>query len=63
MTQNTLSKRLTFHLEQGSTLEHFRKYHHEKLTRYILTDNTRIIARENKGHGLLIKEALHIQEK
>ena len=63
MTQNTLSKRLTFHLQQGSILEHFRNYHHEKLTRNILTNNTKIIDRENKRHGLLIKEALHIQEK
>ena len=43
MTQSTLSQRLTSHKQQGSILEHHRKFHKETVSRDILIKNTKII--------------------
>ena len=60
MTQNCLTKRLTQHLNHGSILEHFWKFHNTPLTKKILKENTLVIERANERHELAIKEALLI---
>ena len=62
MTQSTLSQILTFHQQQGSILEHHRKFHKESISRNTLIESTKIIDRANNRKKLLIKEALHIKE-
>ena len=63
MTQNTLSRRLTLHLQNGSIKQHFLQHHSKELTRKELVNNTKIIENAKNRKKLLIKEALLIQEK
>ena len=63
ITQNTLSRRLTLHLQNGSIKQHFIHHHNKIVTRKELVENTKIIERANNRRKLLIKEALLIQQK
>ena len=60
MTQTTLSRRLTYHGQEGGIYDHFKSLHNLKPTREQLTNNTCIIAKETDSHKLGIKEALYI---
>ena len=59
-TQNSLSKRLTQHLQQGSIRNHFIDHHNATLTREIIVNNTKIIEQAKDRYNLAIKEALLI---
>ena len=63
ITQNTLSRRLTLHLQNGSIKQHFIHHHNKIVIRKNLVENTKIIERTNNRRKLLIKEALLIQQK
>ena len=56
----TLSRRLTYHGQDGSIHKHFKNYHNSKPTREQLTENTVIIDKASDRYRLTIKEALHI---
>ena len=56
----TLSRRLTYHGQDGSIHKHFKNYHNSKPTREQLTENTVILDRASDRYRLTIKEALHI---
>ena len=60
LTQTKLSRRLTYHGQNGSILNHFQESHDCKPTRDQLTTNTSIVAKENDRYKLTIKEALVI---
>ena len=60
LTQTTLSRRLTYHAQDGGIKKHFLDCHNLKPTREQLTDNTIIIDRDSDRFKLGIKEALHI---
>ena len=60
LCQTTLSRRLTYHGQNGSIYNHFEKYHNSEPTREQLTENTVIIDRASDRYRLAIKEALHI---
>ena len=60
MTQTKLSRRLTYHGQNGSILKHFQEFHNCKPTREQLTTNTTIVTKENDRYKLAIKEALII---
>ena len=62
MTQTTLSRRLTYHVQSGSIYKHFKQEHEIKPNRDQLADNTSIIAKANNRYKLAIKEALFILE-
>ena len=59
-TTCTLSRRLSYHAQNGHILEHFRESHGRKLTRQCLVDNTKIRYIVNNTHDLRIFEALLI---
>ena len=59
-TQSTLSKRLTYHGQNGSIYSHFEDEHKSKVTREQLTENTNIISKSTDRLRLSIKEALLI---
>ena len=59
-TQNTLSRRLTQHLQQGSIRNHFSDYHNATITRETIVNNTKIIEHAKDRYHLAIKEALLI---
>ena len=63
ITQNSLSRRLTLHLQNGSIKQHYLQYHNKEITRKEIVDNTKIIKMESNRYRLLIKEALLIQQK
>ena len=60
LTQTTLSRRLTYHGQEGGIFSHFEKCHNSKPTREQLTGNTVVIGRAPDRNRLAIKEALHI---
>ena len=60
MTQTSVSRRLTMHLQSGSILQHFLNSHNRKPTRSELTENTSIIAKADNRYILAVKEALLI---
>ena len=60
LTQTKLSRRLTYHGQNGSILNHFQESHNCKPTREQLTANTVIVTRESDRYKLCIKEALVI---
>ena len=62
MTQTTLSRRLTYHIQSGSIYKHCKQEHNSKPSRDQLVDNTTIIAKANNRFKLAIKEALLILE-
>ena len=60
LTQTTLSRRLTYHAQDGGICRHFTSCHESKPTREQLTENTTIIARAADRFRLAVKEALYI---
>ena len=60
LCQTTLSRRLTYHGQDGGIHKHFKNCHNVKPTREQLTENTIIIDRASDRYRLAIKEALHI---
>ena len=60
-TTTSLSRRLTCHLQSGAPLQHMRDEHSRTLTRADLTENTKILARENNRRKLQITEAVLIR--
>ena len=60
LTQTKLSRRLTYHGQNGSILNHFKESHNCKPTRDQITSNTSIVVKENDRYKLAIKEALII---
>ena len=60
ITQNTLSRRLTLHLQNVAIKQHYLHHHNKIVTKRELVDNTKIIERANNRQLLLIKEALLI---
>ena len=61
LTQTKLSRRLTYHGQNGSILKHFQEAHNCKPTREQITENTSIITKESDRYRLTIKEALIIR--
>ena len=63
LTSTTLSRRLTMHLSDTSSIAHHLKKHSCPTTqlRKILTDNTTILEHQNNKQKLQILEALHIR--
>ena len=60
-TTCTLSRRLSYHVQNGHILEHFREKHGCKLTRQCIVDNTAIRYIEPNTHKLKILESLLIK--
>ena len=60
MTSTTLSKRLSFHLQNGAILRHTKNMHHIDLKRDMLNNNTKILFKENDFHRLTMTEAVLI---
>ena len=60
MTQTTLSRRLTMHLQTGSIKQHQLTNHETTLDRKSLVDNTSILTRASNKQELAIKEAILI---
>ena len=61
LTSTTLSRRLTMHLSDTSSIaQHFKKHSTTQL-RKILTDNITILEHQNNKQKLQILEALHIR--
>ena len=65
LTTTTLSRRLTYHLNEQSSIYKHLSQHKVKPSemRKILVDNTKIIDRNNKKKKLIILEALHIKKR
>ena len=63
LTSTTLSRRLTMHLSDTSSIAQYLKKHSCPTTqlRKILTDNTTILEHQNNKQKLQILEALHIR--
>ena len=63
LTSTTLSRRLTMHLSDKSSIAHHLKKHSCPITqlRKILTDNTTILEHQNNKQKLQILEAPHIR--
>ena len=61
LTTNTLSRRLTLHLSNGAPKLHTSHKHDMTLTRQMLENNTKILAKESDYNKLHILEALFIQ--
>ena len=61
-TTTSLSRRITMHLQQGGPLTHTIKHHGENLTRRLMTENTKILARAHDRRRLLALEAIFIRE-
>ena len=59
-TLNTVSKRLTYHLQQGSMKEHVRQSHGKELTRKDLKNNTRVVMKLSDKTRAQVYEALTI---
>ena len=60
MTQTTLSRRLTMHLQTGSIKQHHLTNHETTLDRKSLVENTSILTRASNKQELAIKEAILI---
>ena len=60
-TTTTLSRRLTYHKQNGELEKHMRETHHRKITRQELVDNTKILDFEQNRKRLRILEAAYIQ--
>jgi len=59
-TRNTLSKRLTYHLQDGAMKDHVMKYHNRTLTRQDLEDHISVVASLQDYQRLSIYKALMI---
>ena len=62
MTTMKLTRRLSYHLNNGAPKNHAQKTHKVKLERAHLNENTEIIATHNDNRRLEILEALYIKE-
>ena len=62
-TTNTLSKRLTFHKQNGEIQKHMKLQHGRDVTRSDLAENTRILSRESNRKRLKVLEAVFIQKR
>ena len=62
-TTCSLSRRLSYHLQQGSIKDHFEQTHGSKITRAQIVDNTSIRFIENDVFRLKILEALVIKNE
>ena len=62
-TTNTLSRRMTLHLQDGAPKKHTEKFHKQKLTRSMIVDNTSIIARCMDRRRLTVLEAVYIRDR
>ena len=60
-TSTTLTRRLTYHKQQGGPRHHTENEHDTQLTRDILVKNTKIIAYARDKRRLAIMEAVHIR--
>ena len=60
MTQTTLSRRLTMHLQTGSIKQHHLISHETNLDRQSLVNNTSILTKASNKQELAIKEAILI---
>ena len=60
-TTQTLSQRLTFHVQNGAIKSHWRKIHKTDLTRHDLNCNTIIMAKDNNKTKLKCLEAVLIR--
>ena len=63
MTSTRLSRRLTYHLQNGAPKQHYNSAHKCTLTRSQLEQGTSILTREMDVRRLMILEALLIKEK
>ena len=63
MSTTTLSRRLTYHLQQGTPKNHTWQAHATALTREMLVENTIILDASSDRKILQIKEALYIDMK
>ena len=61
-TTTSLSRRITMHLQQGGPRMHTWQEHNEQLTRKLMTENTKIIARASDVRRLVALEAIYIRE-
>ena len=59
-TPTTLSRRLTYHKQNGELEKHVREKHGTGITREDLVENTRILHRETKTGRLRVLEAVYI---
>ena len=59
-TTTTLSRRLTYHKQNGELEKHMRQKHKNKITRQDLVDNTEIIHYEARTKRLRVLEAVYI---
>ena len=62
-TTCSLSRRLTLHLQRGAIHNHHQQYHHSKLDRSTIVNNTRIISQANDVRKLKMLEAVFIRDK
>ena len=61
-TTTSLTRRITMHLQQGGPLTHTRQDHNENLTRQLMTQNTKILAKSREKRRLIALEAIFIRE-
>ena len=62
-TTTTLSRRITMHLQQGGILTHNATHHpDDPLTRKDITDNVKVLTKENDPRRLQILEAIYIRK-
>ena len=63
MSTTTLSRRLTYHLQNGTPKNHTWQAHNTTLTRQMLVENTTILDASSDKKRLQIKEALYIDSR
>ena len=63
MSTTTLSRRLTYHLQNGTPKNHTLQEHNTTLTRQMLVENTTILDTSSDKKRLQIKEALYIDSR
>ena len=61
-TRCTLSRRLTYHLQEGAIQDHHRRFHNSSISRQQLVNNTEILFRNNSSKHLSVIEAVCIRE-
>ena len=61
-TTTSLSRRITMHLQHGGPLTHTEQHHTEHLTRQLLVQNTKILAKARDRRRLVALEAIYIRE-
>ena len=62
-TTTSLSRRITMHLQDGAPKRHTHQDHGKKLTRTMMVENTRILARCPQRSKLKVLEAVYIRDK